>query len=306
MNARLRAPETLPELGQSVSDFLESNHPSARELAESVVRPLQSLGEVCVIGGLVRDIAFYGLAERPVSDVDLVVAATPEQVRRVALSLGAKPNRFGGFGVTSRAFKADFWAMSTTWAIKGASVRVRTLEDLRDCTFFDWDGVVFSTTRRKVFALPRYLDRLKRRVLEINLETNPNPTGNLVRALRRLVMWDARAGQRLRSFIERNLPQHEWRHIQDLERQSFTIPYLGGFSSSGYFKTEVLYGKNFSGVGRDDRRQAAFLEVRQLRDQYRLQSIPDDLQVSIARPRRKRSREAGALGDLFESQDRSS
>jgi hypothetical protein len=294
-----QTPSSLAELSKAVTDFLQSPQPSTKELMSDIVRPLQAFGEVVIIGGLVRDIAFYGPDRRPISDVDLVICSRRTDVRRFAERIGAMPNRFGGFGIRTHAFKVDFWALSTTWAKTHRHVPVRRSTDLLRCTFFDWDAVLYTTDKRRVFAIPRYLDRMRRRVLDLNLLPNPSVKGNLIRALRRLIMWDVRPGKRLQQFIQDALHRYEWAELAQTERRAFDITVLDRFEHALEFTEQILHNPYFSGVGRDDLRDALFPSMS-LDHQYAWKKMPPDLSFSHVRPRIVRRRQPKALKDFFE------
>lgn len=298
MPSDFRTPGSLGELSQAVTDFLQSTQPSTKELMGDIIRPLQNLGEVVIIGGLVRDIAFYGPDRRPISDVDLVVSSSRAEVRKFAEQIGAVPNRFGGFGVRTHAFKVDFWALSTTWAKTHHHVPVRRPADLLRCTFFDWDAVLYTTHKARVSAIPRYLDRMRKRVLDLNLIPNPSIKGNLIRALRRLIMWDVRPGNRLQLFLDDTLLRYDWEELIHTERDAFDFTVLNRFGHAFEFTEQILRNPYFSGVGRDDLRNVLFPSLS-LDHQYGWKRMPD-LSFSHVRPRIIKKRQPKALKDLFD------
>jgi hypothetical protein len=275
MATKLRTANSLSQVADAVTRFLRSDAPSSRRLVRDVIEPLSEIGEVTIIGGLVRDLAFYGLDERPISDIDLVVKGSPSMVALFAERSGAVPNRFGGFGLTTPAFKADFWALSSTWARKEGHISMTRPEHLLKCTFFDWDAIIYSTRTGKVTARKGYIDQLHRRVLDLNLEPNPSVLGNLARALRRVMMWDVRVGPKLRNFIYTNIFAHEWKEIVSAEAGAFHTRYLARFSSADEFVTEILSNPTFAGVGRDDHRQQALPFVRSQAHSYYVKPLPD-------------------------------
>jgi hypothetical protein len=264
-----------------------------------VVAPLSEVGEVSIVGGLVRDLAFYGPDERPISDIDLVITGSPSMIEVFAKRLHAERNRFGGYGLKTEAYKVDFWSLSSTWARRQGHVSMRHSKDLIKCTFFDWDAVIYSTKTRKVHAIDGYLDRLQNRVLDLNLVPNPSIKGNLVRALRRIMMWDVRPGPKLRSFIDEALPAHDWSSLIAAERGAFNTHYLSEFLDSDEFIEGVLNNSSFSGVGRDDRRQPSLGFFGDLRQQYSYQDIPRDIRISAA-PQRGRSSKPQHVSDFFD------
>ena len=181
----------------------------------------RSFARVAVIGGLVRDFAREGRSAFR-SDVDLVIDAPVEQVARLARHLTATQNRFGGYGCKVGPWKIDFWALETTWARQ--YVPVHKLEDIVYCTFFDWDSVAYELWEKKLIFSSGYLDRVKQGTLNINLLPNPSPMGNLIRAIRRLVLWQVSAGSQLRKFIIRHLDEDAFNFIQAKEFDLFHRP----------------------------------------------------------------------------------
>src|ERR1700759_4714725 len=105
MVSKLRTADSLVQGSETVTNFLNSSSPSNRQLLNDVLHPLGEIGEGSVIGGLVRDLAFYGADERPISDVDLVIKGSAGAVAEHARSVGAVPNKFGGYGLKTDAFK---------------------------------------------------------------------------------------------------------------------------------------------------------------------------------------------------------
>jgi hypothetical protein len=175
---------------------------------------------VAVIGGLVRDFA-HGGRKSFRSDLDLVIDAPKERVAELASSLHATPNRFGGFGCNQGPWKIDFWALETTWARR--YVPLRSLEDIVSSTFFDWDAAAYDLKRRKLICSEDYLIRIRSKTLDINLLPNPSPLGNLVRAVRRLVIWRVQAGPLLKEFIDQHLDDDALRFIQAKERELYSV-----------------------------------------------------------------------------------
>lgn len=178
----------------------------------------RAFDRVAVIGGLVRDFAREGRSGFR-SDVDLVIDGSKEEVALLAEKLNATPNRFGGYGYKSGPWEIDFWALETTWARK--HVPVRKLEDVLLATFFDWDAVAYDFWERKLICQDDYLERIRAKQLDINLEPNPSPMGNLVRAIRRLVLWQVTPGEKLKCFIDEHLNESALLRVQEKEIELF-------------------------------------------------------------------------------------
>lgn len=175
---------------------------------------------VAVVGGLVRDFARAGRSGFR-SDVDLVIDAPAGTIARLAERVGANPNRFGGYSSKQGPWKIDFWALETTWGRR--YVQVSRLEDVIACTFFDWDAIAYDLWERKLIWSDDYMERLRQRVLDINLLPNPSPIGNLLRAVRRLILWDCYPGPRLKEFIKGHLHDAALSYIQRKERELFPV-----------------------------------------------------------------------------------
>ena len=235
--------------------YFEPDGVRSRELKHNLLDRLLDIGQTYVIGGLARDLAFFGANGRPISDIDFVISGNANALDRLAKFLGCTPNRFGGYGLVSGGMKVDFWSLDRTWAKVERHVHVQKPEHLLKCTFFDWDAIIYDVGKKKVLADQKYLDRLHRRVIEINLLPNPSPHGNFVRALRRLVMFDLRPGKRLRWFVNDGLRKHTWESVQDAERGAFHTCYLNQFVSGKDFEKRYLIDHVHKIVGTDDRRQ---------------------------------------------------
>jgi hypothetical protein len=203
---------------------------------------------VAVIGGLVRDFAHGGRRSFR-SDLDLVIDAPKERIAEIASSLRATPNRFGGFGCKQGPWKIDFWALETTWARK--YVPLNSLEDIVSSTFFDWDAVAYDLKERKLICSEDYLFRIRSRTLDVNLLPNPSPLGNLVRAVRRLMIWRVRAGPLLKSFIEQHLDDDALRYIQVKELELYPVAVSTRWATTADAK-EALFGEHW------DRTKAQF------------------------------------------------
>lgn len=201
--------------------FWVNNSAEMARLQKTFNAHFRDFDRVAVIGGLVRDFAREGRSGFR-SDVDLVVDAPVDHVAILADRVGATPNRFGGFGFRDGPWKIDFWALEATWGRR--HVPVRRIEDVLRCTFFDWDAVAYDLWDRKVICNGDYLERIRRKTLDINLRPNPSPQGNLVRAIRRLMLWRLRPGPQLRDFIEEQLDEASLHFVQMKEKELYRHP----------------------------------------------------------------------------------
>lgn len=219
----------------------DSPRPRSVALRRALREDFMTLGRTAVIGGMVRDFAHRGRSGFG-SDVDLVIDAAPEAVDSFAREKRAEPNRFGGFSLTAGTWKIDFWALRTTWGSRQGHASVDSLEDVTKCTFFDCDAVIYDLEARRVFCRDDYLDRMRSGVIEINLLPNPSINGNLIRAIRRMLLWDFEAGPRLSEFITEHLDEDRFERIADVDRKLYAGALIARSQSAANLK-KVLLGK---------------------------------------------------------------
>jgi hypothetical protein len=194
---------------------------------------------VAVIGGLVRDFAREGRAGFR-SDIDLVIDAPEGIVAGLARSLNATPNRYGGYGVRSSVWQIDFWALETTWAARNAGINVERLQDVIRCTFFDWDAIAYDLKSQRLICSVDYLNRISSRRIDVNLRMTPSPEGNLLRAVRRMVLWQLDPGPALRAFIDESLEPKTFHAIKVKERERYKNPVTAAWDSVEVAKRELL------------------------------------------------------------------
>lgn len=253
------------ELGMLVRNFISSKNGAMRLLRQEIVEPLKELGHLYVIGGLIRDIAIYGPKYRPSSDIDMVVRCHDADLKKFANKIGAKRNRFGGYGIGGPAYRADFWAYHNTWALKNQFVKMRGPQDLWKATFFDWDAVVYGVSERKVWAIDKYLERINAGRLGINLRPNPSALGSVVRSARRLMLWDARPNATLLHFLEENLKCFDWGDIVTAEKNAFHGSFLDEFESGDEFMERVVRRSSYRKLGADLSRELQLPGMESLR-----------------------------------------
>ena len=233
-NARLR---------RRVGYFFASEAHSRREVAE-FADLLLALGPTAVIGGCIRDLHLAG-NRRFRSDVDFVVdPASMPAFERLVGRLGGTANRFGGWGIGLGRWKADVWALERTWAAAAGHVTVSSLDDLLGTTFFDWDAILYSLADRRLTEDGAWFDRIRRRVIDINLAPNPNPLGNAVRALRYACRWEAALGERLAAHVCGQIRDHGWDAIAARERSAFPVQFLAGVDGGAVARTLLAHGRS--------------------------------------------------------------
>jgi hypothetical protein len=236
-------------LKQRADYFFASNTRFQREVVDFLVLLLQ-LGPVVAIGGFLRDLYLSG-SRNFKSDIDFVVdpSSTLEFERLMSLR-GGRLNKFGGYGISLNRWKVDVWSLDRTWAARAGHVAVAQLDDLVDVTFFDWDAILYSVGRRRLIPGHSYFEKVRGRVIDINLEPNPNPLGNAVRAVRYAYRWDAAFGERLAQHVAAQIRNRGWTTLVDSERESFPNPILGRLNGEAIAATLRDHSSRAGGVVR--------------------------------------------------------
>lgn len=199
---------------------------------------------IAVVGGLVRDFAREGRSGFR-SDVDLVIEAPADHVADLAKKLNAIPNRFGGYGFRSGIWRIDFWALETTWAVRHAGITAHYLEDVILCTFFDWDAIAYNLRTKQVICSQDYLKRIQQGALDINLCLTPSLEGNLLRSIRRLVLWNLNMGPVLQNFIEENLNDESFGVIKHKEKNEYSFQVTSAWRDADSARFSLLNSKNY-------------------------------------------------------------
>ncbi len=204
------------------ADYFFRREARARREVHEFAAKLLPLGPTAVIGGVLRDIFLSG-TYRFQSDVDFVVQTeTLRDFDRFVSNFDAKKNRFGGCSIKLDRWTVDVWPLERTWAAVAGHISVETIADLLSATFFNWDAVLYLLDDQSILAAPNYFDHIKRRVIDINLEPNPNPLGNAVRALRYARRWRAKLGPKLAEHVLSQLNEHGWDKFIEAEHKSFS------------------------------------------------------------------------------------
>lgn len=195
-----RSVARVPLLRRRASQLLFSSRYAGDEVRD-LLRRVGELGPVAAFGGVLRDLclappsAFH-------SDLDLVVCSeTASSLAGVLRNAGGKRNRYGGFRLSRGRWVLDVWALRDTWAIREGLVTEPSFAGLVNTTFFNWDAIVFELNTKQLYYGKRYYEDLESNLLEINLEPNANPAGNVIRALDFAMKRRARLGPLLAGYV---------------------------------------------------------------------------------------------------------
>ncbi|MDP2283769.1 MAG: hypothetical protein Q8L06_06485 [Pseudohongiella sp.] len=179
-------------------------------------------GDVYLFGGVLRDLALYGKKGFK-SDIDLVVEGDWSDLVSYIEHLGARKNKFGGYRLLVGDWPVDIWNARDTWAIKHSHVKYTGITSLLETTVLNWDAVLMNWRTGNFLARSDYLETLRKRMLHVVLEQNPNPLGMAVRVFRHLCMKDARqisAGAA--NYLARTTRTYSFEQLRQSELQSYS------------------------------------------------------------------------------------
>lgn len=198
----------------------ESRHSGHREIS-CFANEFRKLGEVVIIGGMLRDLAL-GSSSLFKSDVDFVVDPFDQaEFDKFVIANCGKINRFGGYSILAKYWKVDVWSLRQTWAHRAGHVQVQRFENLLETTFFNCDAIIFDVNKGKLIFRECYFEQLRDRILEINLCHNPNPLGNGVRALRYAYTNGFRFGESLARHVLWCIEHYGTKNMIEYEKNSF-------------------------------------------------------------------------------------
>lgn len=213
------------QLEKKVKYFFSSPY-RGREDVRASLHKLRRFGRLALVGGMLRDISLFGNAGF-MSDLDFVIIPYDlEAFEKHMEASGAKTNRFGGYGLSSHRWQIDVWPLQKSWAHVKGHVKLSTINDLRRATFFNCDAIVYDIESRSVRASQGYFENLTQRVLEINLEPNPNPSGSSVRAVRYALLKGFQWGPKLSRYVAETVDAVGWDALVEGEFSSFRTRYL--------------------------------------------------------------------------------
>lgn len=221
----LKIIKSFNDLRSRVDRFLLSKNygrPDVRIFLDEVT----AIGRAAIFGGMLRDISIMGNLGFD-SDVDIVVEVDGTvELQKLAERYSAKRNNFGGFRIRLRKWQLDVWPVEETWARANGHIDNLSIENIYRTTFFDWDAIAFDLQNRSFFAIENYIERINSRVLDINLQPNPNQIGNAIRALRYCEKFDAALTRTMAEYVFDALQNFDAKKLVEYENSAFEKPVL--------------------------------------------------------------------------------
>jgi hypothetical protein len=207
---RINEPGSPSNIGQStihqvvlVEDYTLGVPTPDEDLTEFMDQVALSLpfGDVYLFGGILRDLALYGVKGFD-SDVDLVVDGSIDELKGLLSKHKAERNKFGGYrlkvgrGSSSSALEKywdiDIWEAKNTWAFQEGHVQYDDITSLLQTTITNWDSILMNWRTKAVITREDYFQDIRSLYLDMVLAKNPNKLGMAVRVFRYLTTKNAR------------------------------------------------------------------------------------------------------------------
>ena len=169
-------------LQRNLGEYLERQTAGRPKLKKIISDVIYDLPDTVIFGGMVREFAL-GNARTFVSDIDLVSTASQDDISLAVGKYQAVRNKFGGFRVVIEKQRFDVWSLSDTWAFQHGFAFGSTFSDLLATSFFNADAACYHVNKKELLCLPEYGRLIQRRILDINLLQNPQPSSMARRAL---------------------------------------------------------------------------------------------------------------------------
>ena len=209
--------------------YADRHVPGNKDLRQALETFRNHEWPVYAFGGLPRDLAYYGAyAARP-RDLDFVVdGVSTDAILSEFQSYVSHTNQFGGVCLSFGKWDVDIWPLRKTWAFQAHSERWKGNPDassLPETTFLNVEAVAVKLSTRqgkgRVIHEHNFFSALRKRVLDVNFEPNPNPDYCVLRTLLIAARFRFRLSHRLMKYIVRHVSNFGTDHLVSLQRQNY-------------------------------------------------------------------------------------
>ena len=214
-------------LAKRVRRFLDREQARDRILANLISR-MNTDGSLYLYGGVLRDIALYGIDEFR-SDIDIVYVRhrVSFDIARCLEHLSIERNRFDGFRIRTKNWIVDLWEAKRTWAFQQGIREYRSIESLLDTTITNWESILYHVEGNRLICKDSYFDDLRRGYLDVVFDVNPNELGMYIRLFRAFASKDVSVlSQRAARVIGEGVLAHSFEEISDYERSHYFSSYI--------------------------------------------------------------------------------
>jgi hypothetical protein len=134
------------------------------------LKPIQLFNkfETVVFGGAVRDIL---INSNLTSDIDIVADINNEILYDLLISTFGNiinKNKYDGYRFIFENHSYDIWSLELTYAYKKNYVKIKTIKNLINTTFFSWDSVLYHCNEKQIITIPDYHQYIRNKKIVIN------------------------------------------------------------------------------------------------------------------------------------------
>lgn len=188
---------------KSVSRYLWRQSEQRDRLRRTLEGIAERLDDTFIFGGMIRE---FGLGNSRAfnSDIDVVSLSSRSEIFSAIKEYSPRMNKFGGYRFFVNKQLFDIWSFEDTWAFKNGLVEGKSSEDIFKTTFFNLDAAAFHLKAKKFSCAENYISALRSRLLDLNLEENPSPSGMVRRAIKMAIENELSVTRRLGEYILSN------------------------------------------------------------------------------------------------------
>jgi hypothetical protein len=214
-------------LRERITRFLGNGTPWKKPLRYVIALIQERQWKAVIFGGVIRDLAVFGPAERP-RDVDVVVSEdVPNHELESAFGKWiVRRTRFGGLHLLVDKWMFDIWNVAGTWGIIELGVAA-TFDVLPKTTFLNVEAIAaeIGTTKGQQRALYThgFFEALESKSVEINLKENPFPALCVVRSLLTAARLNFSIGPALGDYIVRYARDSSIRELVEVQRSHYGV-----------------------------------------------------------------------------------
>ncbi len=201
---------------------------------------------VYAFGGFPRDIFLRG-TNAHFRDIDLVIEGIQINLfKDVFRDYVIGENKFGGLKIKYKSLIVDIWPLEQTWAFQQKHIESISFQNIEETTFLNFESILFevnpSISRPRKIFYEGFYNLINSDVLEVNLEPNPFPDLNIVRALYAAKKFNLKIGPKLGEFIIENAKEFEEEHLYSIYKKKYKI----GFEIKELSETLLRIQQHFS------------------------------------------------------------
>ena len=215
------------DLAKRVKRFLLRERGRDRALSNLLGRLMSC--QVYLFGGILRDIALYGISRLEEADIDLVCVDSRDSLDS-AVEEGDfqfRKNKFGGFRIETDRWFVDIWNAEDTWAFRRGGRQYDGVESLLDTTITNWESILFRLEGGRLIHGENYFRDLNERYLDVVFDRNPNPLGMYVRILRAYACKEAsELSCRAAQILSAALSVYSFEDVNDYERNHYRAEHI--------------------------------------------------------------------------------